>query len=230
MSYADYEELSATVARRCRERRNAEEEAQRELDELTKPVVRKSNGAGVLVHKTHDNARVADGAGASVERALPARTVSVNSGSELSWQHWVEERIESHLEAFGKACAEAYGEAMAGWVGGKVDPIKRELALLRHEFICLREDVALSRKLHELRSEVAEARKQVPKLPAIVDEFDARQTDLAAEQARLERELAKTKERVSKMRVDQSVDHYSISQLEKAAASKAGAIVMCAGQ
>jgi uncharacterized protein YdaU (DUF1376 family) len=66
---------------------------------------------------------------------------------------------------------------------------------------------------------VAEARKQVPKLPAIVDEFDSRQTDLEAEQARLERELAKTKDRLGKMRVDQSIAGYSISQLEKAAAA-----------
>jgi hypothetical protein len=49
--YADYQEFAAAHARQCRERRNAEDEAQREADELTKPVpsaadVRKT-GAGL---------------------------------------------------------------------------------------------------------------------------------------------------------------------------------------
>jgi chromosome segregation ATPase len=93
--------------------------------------------------------------------------------------------------------------------------VKRELKLLRHEFICLREDVALARALHDLHSEVVEARKQVPKLPAIVAGFDARQADLEAEQAHLERELAKVKDRVGKVRVDQSIANYNLAQLQK---------------
>jgi hypothetical protein len=79
--YADHQEFAAAFARQCRERRNAEDEAQREMDELTKPAtvpsaadVRKSNGAGVLVYKDRDNARVADdNAGASVERTPSTR-------------------------------------------------------------------------------------------------------------------------------------------------------------
>src|SRR4051812_23167859 len=69
--FADYQELAAAFARQCRERRNAEEEAQRELDELTKPAtvpsaadVRKTQVAGgagaALVFKTRDEARVTD--------------------------------------------------------------------------------------------------------------------------------------------------------------------------
>ena len=77
--YADYQELAAAFARQCRERRSAEEDQQRELDELTKPAtvpsavdVCKSNGAGALVYKARDDARVADDyAGASVERHPP---------------------------------------------------------------------------------------------------------------------------------------------------------------
>jgi hypothetical protein len=57
----------------------------------------------------------------------------------------------------------------------------------------------------------------VPKLPAIAARFDARQEDLEAEQTRLQRELAKTKDRLGKMRVDQSIANYNLAQLQKQA-------------
>jgi hypothetical protein len=220
--FADYQEFAAAFARRCRERRNAEEEQQQELAELTKPAtvpsaaaVCKSNGAGAgIIHKVHDNAHVADNAGASMERTLPART-----NSKQSWWEWVDERIEQHLEPLN----EVIGQAMAEYVGKKVDPIKRELELTRRELDVLRMEI----NVKALQEEVRTARAEIPSLAAVEARFDVRQADVEGKQARLERELTKTKERVSKMRVDQSIADYSISQLEKAAsASKATAVVM----
>ena len=190
------------------------------------------DGAGGLVFKTRE-ARV-DGSGSRIahktsvaddDGAAVERTPSARNSKQSRWE-WTDARIESHLSAFGEEVAEKFGAAMAEWVGGKVDPIKRELALLRREFTVLREEVALERGLRDLRAEVAEARKEVPKLPAIAAQFDARQADVEGKQARLERELAKTKERVSNLRVDQSVDHHSISQLEKAASKTTASIEM----
>jgi hypothetical protein len=91
--HTDYQEFAAAFARQCRARRNAEDEAQREVDELTKPAtvpfaadVRKTGAGAGLVFKTRDEARVADGDdGASVERTLPARSASATSGSEMAW-------------------------------------------------------------------------------------------------------------------------------------------------
>jgi hypothetical protein len=37
--HTDYQEFAAAFARQCRARRNAEDEAQREVDELTKPAI-----------------------------------------------------------------------------------------------------------------------------------------------------------------------------------------------
>ena len=244
MSYADYEELAAAVAHRCRERRNAEEE-QRELEELIKPAtVRKSTGAGVLVHKERADARIADdNAGASVARARPAR--------KQSWWEWTDERIESHLEAFGKACAEAYGEAMAEWVGQKVDPLKRELALLRHEAASLRDEVererALSAKAADiertqreteydllrrelavlrgevgvergfqaLKAEIAVAKAEIPQVPAIEARVTAELAAHKTETERLEAQLKTTKDRLSNLR------DYTLTQMERKQAKRA---------
>jgi hypothetical protein len=225
---ANYQEFAAGFARRCRERRNTEEAQREELAELTKPAlpsaagVCKSNGAGAgLVYKDRDNAHVA-GDSSAVERALPARRASAESGSDMAWQDWVEERIEQHLEPLN----EVIGQAMAEWVGQRLDPLERELALLRHEFICLREDVALAKSLHELREEVATARKQIPKVPAIEARLGAEQTRLVAEQDRLQRELDVTKDKLANLRVEQGLDRHSISQLEKAASKTTASIEM----
>jgi hypothetical protein len=79
---------------------------------------------------------------------------------------------------------------------------------LEREIFVLRSELALERQVRALHDEVAAARAEVPKLPEIESRADAKQSKLAAEQKRLERELAKTQDRVSKMRVDQSVaDH-----------------------
>jgi hypothetical protein len=114
------------------------------------------------------------------------------------------ERRAEIQKAVGELRAEKAAES------GAIELLQRELKLLQHEFICLREDFALARKLHDLHSEVEEARRQVPKVPAI----EARQTDLEAEQTRLEREL---KDKLGKMRVDQSIAGYNLAQLQKQA-------------
>jgi hypothetical protein len=143
--YADYQELAAGFARECRERRAA----QREQDELTKPVpsavdVRKSNGAGLgLVFKTRDNARV-DDPGSRIAHNRDAADDSsaverrASAKSELTWWKWTDQRIDSRLEAFAVAAA----EGMAEFVGKKVSPLKREFELLKREFTVLQKEVA----------------------------------------------------------------------------------------
>ena len=62
-------------------------------------------------------------------------------------------------------------------------------------------------------------------MPAIVARFDAEQSGLKAEQARLQRELEATTKKVGRLRVDQALGDYSISQLRKETeASKAASI------
>ena len=252
--YADYQEFAAAFARQCRERRNAEAEAQREVDDLTKPAtvsfavdVRKTGAGAGLVFKTRNdarvaddddspgpriahNTRVADDDSSPVERTLPARRASAKSGSEMPWWKWVDQRMDARLAEYSRELEKVIGQVVAETrapLEEKNRALKRELKLLRHEFICLREDFALARKLHDLHSEVAEARKQVPKLPAIVDEFDARQADLEGKQARLERELAMTKDKLGKLRVSQSLTDYGLRELRKQTeASSAASIEM----
>jgi hypothetical protein len=214
--YADYQEFAAAHARQCRERRNAEEAAQYEREKLTKSAtvssaaeVRKSNGAGAgLVYKTHDDARVADDDSSSRRAAAK---------SELTWWEWTDQRINSHLKAF----AEEAAEGMAEFIGRKLDPIKRELReleLLRREFTILQHEVGVERGLRDLCAEVAEARKQIP-------QYDAEQKQLKAKQARLEHELAMTKDKLGKLRVDQSLTDYHLREMRKQVDASAGASV-----
>jgi hypothetical protein len=282
--YADYQELAAGFAQQCRERRNEEEAAQRELDELTEPATVPS-----------------------VTRTLPTRSAPVKPAtSEMPWQAWVEERIECRCEVL----AEAGGQAMAEWVGRKVDPIKRELEqqrreltvslreqvlecgralreeakaareqdeherdllvrelsalreqvgaerefkaceieqlrcavdlhaeyqlgvkelrdqvarakdaqaqageeLLRRELAVLQKEVGLERAVRALHDEVEFAKAEVPQVPAIEARIDSRLSEMAAEQKRLQDELQKTMNRVSKMRVNQSITEYSLKE------------------
>ena len=89
----------------------------------------------------------------------------------------------------------------------------------------LQKEVEVERGLRKLQDDVADAQKQVPKVPAIVARFDAEQSGLKAEQARLQRELEATTKKVSRLRVDQSIADYSISELRKEAeASRAASI------
>jgi hypothetical protein len=54
-----------------------------------------------------------------------------------------------------------------------------------------------------------------PRLPDIEARIDVRQADVEDKQARLERELAKTKDRLGKMRVNQSISDYKLSEMSK---------------
>jgi hypothetical protein len=93
--------------------------------------------------------------------------------------------------------------------------LRRELTVLRHE-------VGVERGLRDLRRQVVAAQKAVPNMPAIVAESIS---DLEGKQARLERELAKTKERVSRMRVDQSLTTYGLAELRKQAQASSEASI-----
>jgi hypothetical protein len=161
--YADYQEFAAAFAQQCRERRIAEAEAQHERDELTKPAtvssgadVRKSSGAGVLVYKDRDNARVDDPArNRDAADDSPAVERRASAKSELTWWKWTDQRIDSRLEAFAVAAA----EGMAEFVGKKVSPLKRELELTRRELtVWLREQVLECGRA--LREEAKAAREQ----------------------------------------------------------------------
>jgi chromosome segregation ATPase len=117
---------------------------------------------------------------------------------------------------------EAVGEVLGTFQADthdEVDAVKRELELTRRELKALREEVALERSLRDLRSEVEEARKQVPSFPAIAERLEA-------DHQRLRAELDATK---NKMRANQSIAEYGISELRKqawAATKKATSVEM----
>jgi hypothetical protein len=317
--YADHQEFAAAFARQCRERRNAEDAAQREVDELTKPAtvpsaadVRKT-GPGGLVFKTRDDARVADDDGAPVERALPARRASATSGSEMAWWQWVDSRMDARLAEYSRELEKAMGQVIAETraplreenraLRRELEQQRRELSvslreqvlecgralreeakaareqdeherdllvrelsalreqvgaerefkareieqlrcavdlhaeyqlgvkelrdqvarakdaqaqageeLLRRELAVLQKEIGLERAVRALHDEVEVAKSEIPQVPAIEARIDGRLSEMAAEQKRLQDELQKTKNRVSKMRVNQSITEYSLKE------------------
>ena len=78
----------------------------------------------------------------------------------------------------------------------------------------LREQVGLQRELEDLRKQVAVAKSEIPSVPAVVEQLHGEHAELKREQTRLERELAKQKDRLGKLRVDQSVTDHSLKKLE----------------
>ena len=88
--------------------------------------------------------------------------------------------------------------------------------LLQREVAALREQIGLQRELESLRAKVATARAEIPSVPAVVEQIHGEHAELKREQTRLERELAKQKDRLGKLRVDQSVTDYSLKKLESA--------------
>jgi hypothetical protein len=60
---------------------------------------------------------------------------------------------------------------------------------------------------------------------AIAAQFDAEQKQLKAKQARLEHELAMTKDKLGKLRVNQSITDYNLGEMRKQMAASAGASV-----
>src|SRR5262249_10980375 len=103
---------------------------------------------------------------------------------------------------------EAIIEAVYSHYGPKTEKLKRENELLQREVTQLREQVGLERGLRELRNEVEEARSQVPRVPDLV-------SGLEKTQKHLERELAKTKEKLSRVRVNQSVADFKLKELAR---------------
>jgi hypothetical protein len=148
-------------------------------------------------------------------RASIARTKWVWSSANLELQRRELGGIREAASQERDACRNAVEQAHRV-LESEGSALRREAELLRREFSILREEVALQRGLRDLRDEVEEACEQVPKIPAIADRLTAEQKHLEAEQARLERELAKTKDRVGKLRVDQSVTDFSLKKLEEA--------------
>jgi len=109
-------------------------------------------------------------------------------------------------------------------IGTKVretrEPLEREIQFLRRELDVVRMEVNV-KALEEVRT----ARAEIPSLVAVEAQFDARQADLEGKQARLERELATTKDRLGKLRVDQSITDYDLRELRKQAKASAAASI-----
>jgi hypothetical protein len=70
-----------------------------------------------------------------------------------------------------------------------------------------------SRALHD---EVEVAKAEIPQVPAIEARITAKQSSLAAAQRRLEQELTKQKDRIGKLRVEQSLTDHGLKTLEQA--------------
>ena len=147
---------------------------------------------------------------------------------ENPWRTWVEKYYEYRHSVMRDAIGQLLGEFRAQareHCEREVGIVKRELELTRREFAVLQKEVEVERGLRKLQDDVADAQKQVPTVPAIVARFDAEQSGLKAEQARLQRELEATTKKVGRLRVDQALGDYSISQLRKETeASKAASI------
>jgi predicted nuclease with TOPRIM domain len=143
------------------------------------------------------------------------RSAAVASQTELPWQQWVDDHVDARLNEFGEAII----EAVFSHYGPKTEKLKRENELLQREVTQLRETVALERGLKDLREQVEAAKNEVPKLPAIAQKLEEGQ-------ARLLGEITRTKEKVSKLRVNQSVADFKLNELRKAAAARAASLEM----
>jgi hypothetical protein len=124
------------------------------------------------------------------------------------WWQWVQEHVDHRFKAHSEELATVIGEAMAEWVGRKVDPLERELKSLKGEFEVLSNEMRLVRGLTTLREEVAQARREMPSFPAVASRLEA-------EQERLQGEVLKLKNRVGKVQVEQSIAGYNLTQLQK---------------
>jgi hypothetical protein len=173
------------------------------------------------VHETYDDDDAVLSASAS------AYATSKTAAGE-PWRTWVEKYCEYRHSVMRDAIGQVLGEFRAQareHCEREVGIVKRELELTRREFAVLQKEVEVERGLRKLQDDVADAQKQVPTVPAIVARFDAEQSGLKAEQARLQRELEATTKKVGRLRVDQALGDYSISQLRKETeASKAASI------
>jgi hypothetical protein len=157
-----------------------------------------------LVYKTHVN-------DSPPARSPFQRSTSVASGSsELPWWQWVDERIAACLEAYG----EEIGTAIGDFCGPELAAMRREIKLLQRELVQLREQIAVERGLKALREEVEVARRVVPKVPALVEQLEAGQD-------KLRRELKTTNDKLSRVRVNQCMTDYRLSELRKETEARA---------
>ena len=176
------------------------------LAEKNAPAAEARTQPSDLVYKRRDDAAVEPSARASSERST-----SVASGSsELPWWQWVDERIAACLEAYG----EEIGTAIGDFCGPELAAMRREIKLLQRELVQLREQIAVERGLKALREEVEVARRVVPKVPALVEQLEAGQD-------KLRRELKTTNDKLSRVRVDQSMIDYRLSELRKETEARA---------
>jgi hypothetical protein len=163
--------------------------------------------AGVgLVFKTKEDARIAP------KRSEPVRVESVQSpavaaNETVVWWQWVQEHVNARFVKYTEELTEALGEVVAT----ERHTARKELQLLRRELAVLRTEVGV----RALQKEVAMAREQIPAVPAIEARLDAENRSLKVKLAGLERELAKTKDRLGRVKVDQSVADYSLRELRK---------------
>jgi hypothetical protein len=157
-------------------------------------------GAPSLVYKRRDNARVAD--------AAPVAAAVAVQHDTSTWAGWVEQRLEERAAITNDAVGEVIGTVAA--------ELRAEVKALRRELKVLRREVGVERSLRDARSDLARLHRAIPQqLPVI----EAR---LAAEQVSLRHELDATKERLSKVRTNQSTMDFKLSKLarEQAAAPK----------
>jgi chromosome segregation ATPase len=131
----------------------------------------------------------------------------------MAWWEWVDRRMDYRLDAMTEATGQVLCQFRAE-ARDEVDIAKRELALLRRELTVLREEVGLERGLRDLRDEVEEARAKIPKFER-----------LEAKQARLQCELDATKNKLNRLRTEQSITDYGLSELRKKTEAAARAAV-----
>jgi hypothetical protein len=103
-----------------------------------------------------------------------------------------------------------------------------ELVASRRDIEQLREQIGVERGLRDLRSEVAEAQKQIPQVPALFTQLQTEtwtaQIEADKKIAALERELRATKDKLSKLRVQNSETQHSVKRLERQAPTATAAI------
>jgi chromosome segregation ATPase len=128
------------------------------------------------------------------------------------WCEWIDDRLAATVEGIGQAVGEMHDLALR-----QIATLKRELDQTRQELTVLRDQVGLERGLRDLREQVDQARAEVPKVPAIA-------ARLEAQNARLRREVATTKNKVSRLRADQSIADYRLAELSKATAARAAVL------
>jgi hypothetical protein len=91
---------------------------------------------------------------------------------------------------------------------------RADLVALRRDIEQLREQIGVERSVRDLRSEVAEAQAQIPQVPALFTQLQTEtwtaQIEANKKIAALEKELRANKEKLSKLRVQQSQTEHKL--------------------